>query len=66
MAAGLTGDGRVAVVALPTSAPGLFYIDEDANSIGVEKWNAPVNLGMPSGASSFVFLTMAYDAGGRH
>jgi hypothetical protein len=65
MAAGLTGDGRVAVVAQPPSGPGPFYIDEKPDT-PTQEWNTPVNLGPPPGSpAGFNFLTLAFDADGR-
>src|SRR5215470_6032955 len=52
MAAGLTGDGRVAVVAQPTSQAGVLYIDEKPNTL-TEQWNAPFDLGKPAGVTGF-------------
>jgi hypothetical protein len=65
MTAGITGDGRVAAVAQRTGATGISYIDETPDSIHVEAWNPPVDLGKPSGVNAFTSLTMAYDAGAR-
>jgi hypothetical protein len=64
MAAGLTGDGRVAVVAQPTAPPELLYIDEKPNT-STQQWNAPVSLGKPAGSSTLNNLSMALDADGR-
>jgi hypothetical protein len=64
MAAGLTGDGRVAVVAQPTSLSGVLYIDEKPNT-PTEQWNAPFDLGKPPGVSGFYFLATAFDVEGR-
>lgn len=66
MTAGLTKDGRVAVVAQPSGTVGLSFITEDANQIGpVDKWNAPLNIGAPPGAAGYQKLSMANDADGR-
>ena len=66
MTAGLTKDGRVAVVAQPSGTTNLSFITEDANQAGpIEKWNPPVGLGAPPGATSYQKLTMANDADGR-
>lgn len=66
MTAGLTKDGRVAVVAQPTGTTNLSFITEDANQVGpVDKWNAPVSIGAPPGATSYQKLSMARDADGR-
>ncbi|WP_322417150.1 hypothetical protein [Mesorhizobium huakuii] len=66
MTAGLTKDGRVAVVAQPSGTTNLSFITEDANQIGpVDKWNPPVGIGAPPGAASYQKLTMANDADGR-
>jgi hypothetical protein len=65
MAAGRTGDGRVAVIAQPSSPTGLFYIDEVPNAIGTEEWNAPIDLGKPPGVLAFLHLAMALDIGAR-
>jgi hypothetical protein len=64
MAAGLTGDGRVAVVARPASAPGVLYIDEKPDT-ATQQWNAPVSLGKPAGINAFAHLAMAVDADAR-
>src|SRR5215471_15886811 len=65
MAAGLTGDGRVAIVAQTRSAPiEVFYIDEKPNT-PTQEWNAPVNLGRPTSSSALNNLSMALDADGR-
>jgi len=64
MAAGLTGDGRVAVVAQPSSAPGVLYIDQNLKTPN-QQWNAPVNLGKPASVTAFNFLATATDAAGR-
>jgi hypothetical protein len=64
MAAGLTGDGRVAVVAQQPSGP-LLYIDEKPDT-PTQQWNAPVDLGTPAGSpAGFNFLALAFDADGR-
>ncbi|BCG77406.1 hypothetical protein MesoLj113b_09480 [Mesorhizobium sp. 113-3-3] len=66
MTAGLTKDGRVAVVAQPSGTTNLSFITEDANQIGpIDKWNSPVGIGAPPGATSYQKLTMANDADGR-
>ncbi|TIN67247.1 MAG: hypothetical protein E5Y30_28560, partial [Mesorhizobium sp.] len=66
MTAGLTKDGRVAVVAQPSGTTNLSFITEDANQIGpVEKWTAPISIGTPPGATSYQKLSMARDADGR-
>ncbi|MDF3152681.1 hypothetical protein P3C58_11875 [Mesorhizobium sp. XAP10] len=66
MTAGLTRDGRVAVVAQPSGTTNLSFITEDANQIGpVEKWTAPMSIGTPPGATSYQKLSMARDADGR-
>lgn len=66
MTAGLTKDGRVAVVAQPSGTTNLSFITEDANQIGpIDKWNAPVSIGAPPGATSYQKLTMANDVDGR-
>jgi hypothetical protein len=64
MAAGLTGDGRVAVVGQqPSGAP--FYIDEKPNTLSQE-WNTPFNLGTPAGSPAGLnFLALSSDADGR-
>lgn len=66
MTVGLTKDGRVAVVAQPSGTTNLSFITEDANQVGpVDKWNPPVNIGAPPGASSYQKLSMARDVDGR-
>jgi hypothetical protein len=65
MAAGLTGDGRVAIVAQTRSPPiEVFYIDEKPNT-PTQEWNAPVNLGRPAGSTALTTLSMALDADAR-
>ncbi|MBZ9737888.1 hypothetical protein [Mesorhizobium sp. CO1-1-4] len=66
MSAGLTKDGRVAVVAQPSGTTNLSFITEDANQVGpVDKWNPPVGIGAPPGATLYQKLSMANDADGR-
>jgi hypothetical protein len=66
IAAGITGDGRVAVVGQRASGtPGVSYIDEEPNSIDVERWNAPVDLGKPAAANNLSQLAITADADGR-
>ncbi|MFC3326531.1 hypothetical protein [Mesorhizobium cantuariense] len=66
MTAGLTKDGRVAVVAQPSGTTNLSFITEDANQVGpIDKWNKPVVIGAPPGATSYQKLSMANDADGR-
>jgi len=65
MAAGLTGDGRVAIVAQTRSPPiEVFYIDEKPNT-PIQEWNAPVNLGRPGASTALNNLSMALDAEAR-
>src|SRR5262249_27675559 len=49
MAAAVSGDGDIAVVAQSASPAALFFIAETPNVVGTEKWNAPFSLGMPPG-----------------
>ncbi|QND57603.1 VCBS repeat-containing protein [Mesorhizobium huakuii] len=66
MTAGLTKDGRVAVVAQLSGTTNLSVITEDANQIGpIDKWSAPQNIGAPPIATSYQKLSMANDADGR-
>lgn len=66
MTAGLTKDGRVAVVAQLSGTANLSFITEDANQVGpIDKWNAPIGIGAPPGATSYQKLSMANDADGR-
>ncbi|MGJ8570398.1 MAG: hypothetical protein ACSHXI_06835 [Hoeflea sp.] len=64
---GCTLDGRVAMAAQTKSSPvTVHYIDEAADQPdNVERWNAPVDLGMPDGLAGFVQLEMTRDADGR-
>ena len=64
---GATMDGRVAMVAqTEASPPAVHYIDEAPQGPGgSERWNAPINLGMPDGAAGFVQLAMTRDTDGR-
>lgn len=64
---GSTTDGRVAMVAQTRTSPVVVhYIDEapDAPSCE-ERWNAPVDLGLPAGVAGFDELAMIRDADGR-
>lgn len=66
MTAGITRDGRVAVVAQLSGSPNLFFITEDANQVGpIDKWTAPMNIGAPAGAASYYGFSMARDVDGR-
>src|ERR1700674_2219360 len=65
MAAGLTGDGRVAVIAQLQTPVSVMYIDEARDSGDVQPWHPPVPLGEPEGVNAFVDLAMAVDAGAR-
>ncbi|WP_139112648.1 hypothetical protein [Hoeflea olei] len=64
---GSTTDGRVAMAALTRAEPAaVHYIDEAPQAPGgEERWNAPVDLGLPSGVAGFVQLAMQRDADGR-
>ncbi|WP_299866470.1 hypothetical protein [uncultured Hoeflea sp.] len=64
---GSTTDGRVAMVAQTKNAPlEVHYIDEAPQGPGgAERWNAPVNLGMPDGLAGFHQFEMTRDADGR-
>lgn len=64
MTAGLTGDGRVMVLAQPVSAPTVLYIDQNLHTAR-QDWNKPFDLGKPAGVASFYVLATAYDADGR-
>jgi hypothetical protein len=66
MTAGIIGDGRVAAVA--QRAPqgnGLYYVVEAVDSIKVERWDPPVDLGRPAGVVAFRDMAMALDADSR-
>ncbi|PHR19002.1 MAG: hypothetical protein COA37_18800 [Hoeflea sp.] len=66
LATGCTGDGRVALVAEASANPAVHYIDEAIeNPPGEERWNAPVDLGLPDGCTGLVQLVMGRDADGR-
>ncbi|UVK56049.1 hypothetical protein DBIPINDM_002625 [Mesorhizobium sp. AR02] len=66
MTAGITKDGRVAVVAQLSGTTNLSFISEDANQVGpVDKWNPPQNIGAPPIATSYQKFSMARDADGR-
>ncbi|WP_051370903.1 hypothetical protein [Mesorhizobium loti] len=66
MTAGLTKDGRVAVVGQPSGTTNLSFIAEDPNQIGpIDKWTAPVGIGAPPGVASYQKLSLANDADGR-
>jgi hypothetical protein len=64
MGAGLTGDGRVAIVAQTATNAGVLYIDEKLDTLKQE-WNAPVDLGKPPGVAAFYYLTTTFDVDGR-
>ena len=66
MTAGITKDGRVAVVAQQSGTTNLSVITEDANQVGpVDKWNPPQNIGAPPIATSYQKFSMARDTDGR-
>jgi hypothetical protein len=66
IAAGIAGDGRVAVVAQRAPGPaGVSYIIEAPDSLVVQRWDPPVDLGKPAGATNISWLTLIADAGGR-
>jgi len=64
MAAGLTGDGRVAVVAEPRSQSNVVFIDEKPDTL-TQQWNAPFDLGSPPGVTTFFSLALTPDAEAR-
>jgi hypothetical protein len=66
MTAGIIGDGRVAAVARRTTqGNGLCYVVEAVDSIKVERWDPPVDLGLPPGVISFRDVTMKLGADSR-
>lgn len=66
MTAGQARDGSVAVVAQISGKGSVVYIDEAMNQPdGVERWNSPVDLGLPSAGMTMQSLSMARDADGR-
>lgn len=65
MTAGITGDGRVAAVAQRSGAGDIFYIVEAPDSVHVQAWDPPVDLGKPPGVNVFTSLSMAYDTDAR-
>jgi hypothetical protein len=66
MTAGIIGDGRVAAVAQRAAqGNGLCYVVEAVDSIKVERWDPPVDLGQPSGVRAFRDVAMALDADSR-
>ena len=66
IAAGVTGDGRVAAIGQRTSGtPGVSYIDEALDSQVVQRWNQPVDLGKPAAANNLTQLALVADVGGR-
>jgi hypothetical protein len=65
MTAGIVGDGRVAAVAQRTQDGGLSYIVEAVDSIKIQRWDPPVDLGRPSGVKYFRDVAMALDADHR-
>ncbi|WP_422372778.1 hypothetical protein [Hoeflea sp.] len=64
---GLTMDGRVAMAALTDASPAtVHYIDEAPQAPGGEqRWNVPVDLGLPEGVEGFAQIAMQRDADGR-
>lgn len=63
---GSTTDGRVAMVAQTRENQTVHYIDEaEQGPNGEQRWNAPVDLGLPDGNTPFVQLVMTRDADGR-
>lgn len=63
---GCTTDGFVAMVAQTTDNPTVQYIDEAPEGPnGEQRWNPPVDLGLPEGVAGLVQLIMARDADGR-
>jgi hypothetical protein len=64
---GLTMDGRVAMAAVTNASPAtVHYIDEALQTAGgAQRWNAPVDLGLPEGLEGFVQIAMQRDADGR-
>ena len=67
IAAGIAGDGRVAVVAqrVLSGTAGISYIIEAPDSLVVQRWDPPVDLGKPAAANNFSWLSLIADAGGR-
>jgi hypothetical protein len=66
IAAGITGDGRVAVVAQRAAGtPGVSYIVEAPDSVVVQRWDPPVDLGKPAAANNLSQLALIADADGR-
>jgi YD repeat-containing protein len=66
MTAGIIGDGRVAAIARRTTqGNGLSYVVEAVDCTKVERWDPPVDLGMPSGVSAFRNVAMKLDADSR-
>jgi hypothetical protein len=66
IAAGISGDGRVAVVGQRASGtPGVSYIIEAPDSLVVQRWNPPVDLGKPAPANNLSQLAIIADADGR-
>jgi len=66
IAAGIAGDGRVAVVGQRASGqPGVSYIIEAPDSMVVQRWDPPVDLGKPAAANNLSHLAIIADAGGR-
>jgi hypothetical protein len=64
---GLTMDGRVAMAAVTNASPAtVHYIDEAPQAAGgAQRWNAPVDLGLPEGLEGLVQIAMQRDADGR-
>jgi hypothetical protein len=66
MSAGITGDGRVAVVAQRAAGnAGVTYIVEAPDSIAVQRWSPPLDLGRPTGTANVSQPVLVADAGGR-
>jgi hypothetical protein len=66
MTAGIIGDGRVAAVARRTTqGNGLCYVVEAVDSTKVERWDPPVDLGLPPRVIAFRDVAMKLDANSR-
>ena len=64
---GLTMDGRVAIAAVTNASPATVHYNDEAPQAagGAQRWNAPVDLGLPEGLEGLVQIAMQRDADGR-
>ena len=57
MVAGLAQDQRVVILAQAQPTPTVhFYIEKPCGGVGMDNWEAPVDLGLPPGVPGFTQL----------